>query len=65
MEFNFCELNRNTKRNIQLREREETTEIEDEPEQDINIIELENNYLIDFKEEKNVKEEMQESVIKY
>ena len=64
-EFNFCELNRNTKRNIQLREREETTEIEDEPEQDINIIELENNYLINFKEEKNIKEEMQESVIKY
>ena len=64
-EFNFCELNRNRKRNIQLREREETIEIEDEPEQDINIIELENNYLINFKEEKNIKEEMQESVIKY
>ena len=64
-EFNFCELNRNTKRNIQLREREETTEIEDEPEQDINIIELENNYLIHFKEEKSDKEGMQESMIKY
>ena len=63
-EFNFCGLNRNTKRNIKLREKEEILEIDDEKEkdkeQDISTIELENNYLIHLKEENNDKDESED-----
>ena len=54
-EFNFCNLNKNTKRNIRLRERKDTSILNDEKE--INVIELNQGYYLKDKEEIEEKEQ--------
>ena len=57
-EFNFCGLNKNTKRNIQSRERDESLNINDM--KGANFIELMQGYFIQYEEEKDYKKENEE-----
>ena len=54
-EFNFCNLNQNTKRNIRLREKKDSLIIKKEKE--INVIELKQGYYLKDKEETEETEE--------
>ena len=54
-EFNFCNLNKNTKRNIRLREKKDSLIIKKEKE--INVIELKQGYYLKDKEETEETEE--------
>ena len=57
-EYNFCGLNKNTKRNIQSRERDESLNINDM--KGANFIELMQGYFIKYEEEKDYKKENEE-----
>ena len=57
-EFNFCGLNKNTKRNIQSRERDESLNINDM--KGANFIELMQGYFIQYEKEKDYKKENEE-----
>ena len=57
-EFNFCGLNKNTKRNIQSRERDESLNINDM--KGANFIELMQGYFIQYEEEKDYRKENEE-----
>ena len=50
LELNFCGLNKNTKRNINLRAKEDFLDEDMDSSVDINYIEIENNYGIEFQE---------------
>ena len=60
-EYNFCDLNKNTKRNIQLRERNESLNIDDM--KGANIIELKHGYFINDEDEKEHKKENEKEEI--
>jgi hypothetical protein len=60
-EYNFCDLNKNTKRNIQLRERNESLNIDDM--KGANIIELKHGYFIYDEDEKEHKKENEKEEI--
>ena len=53
LELNFCGLNKNTKRNINLRAKEDFLDEDMDSSVDINYIEIENNYGIEFQEKKD------------